>query len=218
MITAWDEEYKATKRIKQGLANLTAPFDELARWISSTWHVTVLNVIYHGKTSLHGPGLQVILEHQSDAMKFYRGVNFDPEKQMAIKERFLAIIGGEDVYIYDVSGLSVGFSAFAPLAREEAHDQIKDDEVNALKSRIGNPALWEISRNFGQVTFFFYTNLQAMWHQIAGKKAVYSKMYFELLKPHDEFGYLDEKEFSVAFDSKHNFDKKYKSNWFYYYR
>ena len=218
MITASDTEYMATKRIKQGKVTLAAPFDELARRIASTWQVTVLNIIYGPRDSLHPPRLQVILEHQADALKFHCGVNFDREKQHLVRDRFLTIIGREGAHRFDVDGLFVVFSAFAPLAREEMDSRIPESDVKALQDRIGNSDLWEISRCFGHVTFFFYTDAQAKRYEAEGKKATYSRLYFDLLKPHDEFGYLDEKEFTVAFDSKQNFDENYKSSWFNYYR
>ena len=40
----------------------------------------------------------------------------------------------------------------------------------------------------------------------------------ELLRPHDEFGYLSRWRFAVRFDSKENFDRKYDANWFYYFK
>lgn len=43
-------------------------------------------------------------------------------------------------------------------------------------------------------------------------------MYFAILKPHDEFDYLVQESFTVAFDSKQNFDNNYQGNWFYYYK
>jgi hypothetical protein len=218
VITPADSEYKATKRIKQGREHLTPQFDELARWIASTWQVTVLNVIYDGRNSLGAPRLQVILEHQSDALKFHSGVNFDQKKQHAIKTRFLEMVAQMRTPTFDVDGLFVVFSAFAPLARQEADSRLPEKELKALKARIGNPDLWEISRCFGSVTFFFFTDAQTKRYESEGKRTEYAKMYFELLKRHDEFGYLEEKEFTVAFDSKQNFDENFESSWFYYYR
>ncbi len=217
MITPSDREYKATKRIKQGKKDLAAPFDELAQWVADTWKVSVLNVIYDRAKSLHGPRLQIILEYEKHARKFRRGVNFDREKQESISEKFLNIISKDDTHSFDVDGLFVVFSAFAPLAEEEADGQILEEEVEALKIRIGNPDLWEISRCFGRVVFFFFTDDQVKRYENEGKRDVYAKMYFGLLKPHDEFGYLRERDFGVGFDSKQNFDENYESNWYYYY-
>ena len=192
MVSTNDSEYKATKLVKQGRARLAPMFEELARWISSAWKVAVLNVIYDGRNSLRSPRLQVILEHQRDTEVFRDGPNFDSEKQLAIKTKFLAIVGREGASSYDVEGLFVVFSAFDLLAKEEADSQIKDEELDVLRQRIGNPDLWKISRCFGSVTFFFYTDAQVKHFEAEGKKREYAKRYFELLRPHNEFGYLDE--------------------------
>jgi hypothetical protein len=218
VITPSDKEYKETKRIKRGEARLEVPFDELARWIASEWRVTVLNVIYDRRNSLHAPRLQIILEHQEDVARFRSGVSFDQQKEQAIKARFLEIIGRDDAGRFDVDGLFIFFSAFAPLARQDADNQISDKAIRDLKAQIGNSDLWEISRRFGSVTFFFFTDAQRRRYEAEGKRAEYARFYFDLLNPHDEFGHLDEKEYTVAFDSKENFDKNYEGNWFYYYR
>lgn len=220
MITSRDSEYKATKLIKQGKARLAAPFTELAEWISDKWRVTVLNVIYDHRNNLHAPRIQVILEHEAEAQVFWDGFNdvFDRQKQQEIASKFLEIISRASHPEYDVAGLFVVFSAFAPLAREEADGKISESEIDALKRRIANPELWTISRYFGHATFMFFTNAQAKEHAAIGKQAEYARMYLEILKPHDEFNYLAQDCFTIAFDSKQNFDDNYQSNWYYYYK
>lgn len=197
---------------------LAAPFDELATWIAENWGVAVINVIYDRRTDLHAPRLQVIFEQYDDARSFHDGCNFDKTKQEAIASRFIEIVSRHPNHEYDLDGLFVVFSAFAPLAMEEADSKITKREIDSLKRRIGNPDLWEISRCFGHVTFMFYTDAQVEEYAAQGKKKEYARKYFELLKPHDEFGYLSEDDFAVHFDSKQNFDDNYKSNWFYYCR
>ncbi|MFL5327500.1 MAG: hypothetical protein ACJ8C4_01185 [Gemmataceae bacterium] len=218
MITSSDEEYKSTKRIKQGKARLAEPFGELAAWISDRWHVNVLNVIYDRRNNLHPPRLQVILEHKSEAQVFHEGGNFDRKKQEEIASKFTQINSLHTQRGYDVDGLFVVFSAFAPLAREEADSKISKSDIDALKKRIGNPELWEISRFFGYVTFLFFTDAQAKEYAANGKQTEFAQMYFEILKPHDEFDYLNQGDFTVALDSKQNFDENYESNWYYYYK
>ena len=214
MITPSDPEYAATKRIKQGKARLAPPFDELARWIAATWQVTVLNVIYTGRNPLHPPRLQVIVEHRADLLKFVSDLNVDPEKERAVKDRFLQLAGHKSSENFD--GLFVWFCAFAPVALIEIDSHVRNAEVDALKARINNPDLWKIYRSFASVTFFFYTDAQVKRYESEGFRPVYSKQYFDLLKPHDEFGYLDEKQFTVLFDSRQNLDENYDSNFFYY--
>ena len=219
MVTCYDAEYKATKRVKQGKARLAPPFDELAAWIGDTWGVTVLNVIYDGRKKLHGPRLQVILEHEEEADSFREGYNFDRKKVQAIMARFQEIVNRAPIHEFDFNGLFVVFSAFAPVTREEADSKISDQQIDALKDRIGNPDLWLIWRSiFGRVIFMFYTDAQAKAYAAAGKKEEYARMYFEILTSYDEFGYLSEENFAVRFDSKQNFDEGYGGNWFYYSR
>ena len=218
MITPLDKEYKNTKRIKQGRRQLAPPFGELAEWIGSKWNATVLNVIYESANSPHVPRLEVILEHEHDVEKFQWGRKSDPKKRDAIAAKFLEIIERDNLPGCEVDGQFVVFSAFAPLAKQEADSQLTEAQIKALQIRIGNPHLWLISRNFGNVTFFFYTDEQVRQHEGMGQKEVFAKMYFEILKPHDEFGYLQETDFTVIFDSKQNFNKKYHGNWFFYYK
>lgn len=218
MITHSNREYKSTKRIKQGKKCLRGPFADLAEWIASTRNVTVLNVIYDRANSMHEPRLQVILEHPGEVRKFRSGFNFDRRQQNAIKRKFLRLIGSDDTHDFDTDGLFVVFSAFSPIAREEADSQIEESEVDALKAQIDNPDLWEISRSFSTVTFFFYTDKQKQRYEDQGKKKEYAGLYFDLLEPHDEFGYLKRSKYKVNFDSKQNFDENYDSNWYYYYK
>ena len=218
MISSSGSEYKATKLIKRGKARLSSPFDELAKWIGSEWNVAVLNIVYDQADSLHAPRLQVILEHEEDALKFIDGFNFDKMCQAAIANKFLMLVGSSRERKYDVSGLFVVFSEFSRIAKEESDSGISDEQVDSHKRRIGNPELWEISRCFGHVTFMFYTDKQARKSETDGKKKVYASLYFEMLKQHDEFGYLIESEYAVTFDSKENLDANFGGSWFNYYR
>ena len=197
---------------------LSAPFDELAAWISNKWAVTVLNVIYNSRNDLRSSRIEVIVEHHHEAELFHNGYNYDQKKQDAIASKFLEIINREPNHGYDVDGLFVVFSAFSPLAREEADMKISENDIDALKLHIGNPDLWEISRAFGHVTFMFYTDVQVKKYTAKGLKSEYASKYFELLKPNDEFGYLSKESYAVHFDSKQNFDNNYHGSWFYYYR
>ena len=160
--------------------------------------------------------MQVILEHEKDVQKFRKGLNYDEQKESAIAARFRKLIRRHGSPRFDVAGLFVVFSAFAPIAKIEADDRLSAQDLEALKNRI--PDLWEISRFFGHVTFMFYTDEQAKSYEAMGKKDVYARMYCNMLKPYDEFGYLVEEEFTVAFDSKQNLDKNYNGNWWKYYR
>jgi hypothetical protein len=218
LVTIYDPEYHATKLLVQGKAALEPLFAEMADWIAGMWHVKVLNVIHDEVDAPERrPRLQVILEHTHERQKFFDGLNFDPVKQQAIAARFAKLVTSQRRSApHDTDRLLVVFSAFAPLAREEADSRIPDDEVNALQRRIADPDLWTIHRCFGRVTFMFYTDEQARKCVEDGRRDTYADRYFELLQKHDEFGYLRRSRFSIECDSKANFDSNYASSWFYY--
>lgn len=218
MVTCYDEEYKATKSIVQGKAVLEPLFAVLADWVAFKWQVKVLNVIYDHTEAVPPvrPRLQVIVEHSSERQKFFAGYNFDPAKQRAISDRFAELVHERKAEHYELEGLIVVFSAFAPLARQEADSQIADADVEALQQRIANPALWTIHRCFGRVVFFFFTDEQAQQDAQRGLRDAYADLYFEVLKKRDEFKYLRRDRFGIEFDSKENFDKNYRSNWYFY--
>ena len=219
VVTYADREYVATKRVKQGKATLAPPFATLAEWIADTWTIAVLNVIYDRPAVLaRQPRLQVIVEHETDLQKCFDGLNFDPVKQQAIAARFRELVNLEGGRRFSVDGLLVVFSSFSRVARQEADSRVTDKEVEGLQRSIANAALWTIARCFGRVDFLFYTDEQARAHAKAGFLDTYADVYFELLRPHDEFGYLRRSEFAVRFDSKENFDKNYDGNWFYYFK
>ena len=49
-------------------------------------------------------------------------------------------------------------------------------------------------------------------------KKIFNREYFAMIKPYDEFSYLDESTELIEMDSKAHFDTVYQSNWFYYHK
>ena len=100
----------------------------------------------------------------------------------------------------------------------EVIDSISRNKVDELKGSLNSPNLWEISRGFGGVTFFLYTDQQVKNYKESKMIKEWSDKFFSLLEPYNEFGYFKRKEFLISLDSKENFDNNYESNWFYYYK
>jgi hypothetical protein len=231
MVTSYDKEYKITKLIKQGKSTMPEQFRQLAEWIGQTYHVKPLNIILDTIEPDQRPRLNIIFEFFEEATQFKipQGVNFDPVKQQAIAHRFneinaeshqsklYTLLQVVDKYFKPEKNLLVIFSSFKPLAREEANQKVSQDELENLITEIGNKDLWIISNQFASTTFFFYTDEQVKHYSSIGIESVYSDKYFQLLKQYDEFAYFNRDEFRISLDSKENFDKKFSSNWYYYY-
>lgn len=214
MITPADEAYKSTKRLLQGSDALAYPFDQLAAWISKTWDVRVLNVVYKYLDNVQAPRLQVILEQNADV----EPLCYDKQKQDAVATRFLELLADWSGCPFRVDGLFVVFSAFAPIALAEADGRLTDEDIDNFLGQLGNPELWTIQRFFGNAIFFFYTEEQVARSTAKGLQEDYARRYFDLLEPYDEFDCLKECDYRITFDSKQNLDKKYRGRWADYFR
>jgi hypothetical protein len=220
MIVPSDEDYKQTKLIKEGTGTLPPPLHALTDWISEQFAgATPLN-IYYDKIPPHDrPRLSVIFEWERDARKFrdHGGYgNFYPAQQAKIAEKFREIIAKQQYNTFDASGLLVIFSAFEPVARIEANWRVTKEQIAVLKKALECPAIWEIRPGFEDVVFFFYTEAQLRESERSNIRDRCKDGYSRILKEYDEFAYFRERPITVSFDSKENFDSKYKSNWFYY--
>ncbi|MEP2650692.1 MAG: hypothetical protein ABJH06_01740 [Paraglaciecola sp.] len=217
MIVSSDKEYIETKRYKRGEIQLQKPFSDIARWIEDNYTVKVLNVIYDEVVPNKRPRLQVCVEYREDCDSFRDsdGLNFHKQKQDEIIDQFIRIIKNEP-YSIDTETLFVVFSAFAPIAREEANAKIRDKDIEQLVIELDNEELWKIRPSFGGVTFFFYTEEQAKMARSSDLLNKYSNEFFKLIKKYDEFDYLNKEQFVASFDSKEYFDKNYNGSWFAY--
>jgi hypothetical protein len=220
MITPRDDDYQQTKRLKRTGAPLESPFKELADWVGAKYGVRVLNVVYDTVIPDNRPRLTVILETQEDAVKFRDGAlgNFNRIDQKSVQEHFQTILSEQRDLRFNTRRLFVIFVAFEPIARVEANESVTKEEIRRLKAKLANKDLWEISRCFDSVTFFFYTDAQMKQYEAGRSRDVYAEEYSRLVERYDEFGYLKKRGVSVRFDSKENFDTNYQSNWYYYYK
>lgn len=220
MIVPSDDDYQQTKRLKIEGVRLPSPFMEMVDWIGSHYGVHVLNVFYDTVIPDDCPRLSVILESRGDAQEFYdRDLgNFDRIKRDCVREHFETLVSQQGDRGLKVDGLFVVFAAFESVARIEANESVSEKEIECLKAELNNEDLWEISRCLDGVTFFFYTDAQVKAHEAKGLRDSYAREYARILRPYDQFGYLQSQGVSVCFDSKENFDTNYRSNWSSYYR
>lgn len=216
MLSASDPEYIETKMIKKGLKQMNHHFTHLAEWIFDSYQVKPLNIYYDIMRHNKQPRLQVIFEFYRDIEDFKsdNGLFPNPSRQNELKEAFETFCKDKGKYTFE--NLYVIFGAFEPIAKEEANGKIPNQRLENLKSDLNNHELWEIKKTFSTGIFFFYTNEQLTRCEKEGEKRKLEIQYFNILKEYDEFNYLDEVNFSIKLDSKENFDKNYKSNWFYY--
>jgi hypothetical protein len=231
MVVLTDPDYIDTKIIKRGHKQLDPIFQPLADWINQTYGTKVLNIYYDKiEVDKNRPRLNIIFEHQEEELKFRDGFlgNFHSDKQRIIAGKFDEVVNGrikESGILsklfnkkYDTKNLLVIFDSFEPIAREEANQNISENEIENLKSEIGMTDLWTIYRQFSIATIFFYTDKQLEKYSSDGTTEILKKKYYDLLKHYDEFDYIKPDTDFIKFDTKENFDNNFESSWFYYSR
>ena len=151
-------------------------FKELADWIDKTYEVKTINIIYDTFVAARNKQsrLQICFEFERDSLKFRDGSlgNFHADKQAAIAKKFKETLtankstrkrGLSDLFKsspYVTDNILIVFSAFEPIARIEANENVPQEKVKELQKNLNNPDLWEISRMFSGTTFFLYSDDQ----------------------------------------------------------
>lgn len=213
-----------------GKSSMKAEFQPLADWMGTAYDAHPVNIMYdivEGKR----PRLQICFEFQQEVSIFTDNNTalYDRIKQSAIADKFeetlreqglvqkkgiLDFLKSSICPKYLTDDLWVTFSAFEPIAMNEANESIPPDEISALQ----NEMIWKIVRSARYVTFFLYTDEQVKENESSAARTEWTNKYFDLLDKYNEFGYFKRAFFSVFLDSKENFDKNYQSNWYYYFK
>lgn len=205
-----DDEYPSAKHRKITGEPLAPPFRELAAWMASRYNVTVLDITHSLIDRANRPRLDIILEYGRDLELFRPNrFDYDADKVADILAQFRLLTEEHSGGGLRTDGLFLTLSSFDWAARIEANENITERELEELKARLSNPALWMISRLFDSITFFFHTDAQAADHRDRGLLAVYAEEYAKLAARHDEFGYLARDPVRLNFDSKQTLDTKY---------
>jgi hypothetical protein len=218
MITPSDKEYKIAKKIMRGEKSLSSPFSDLAEWIHSKFSVKVLNVSYSKIQPDNRPRLSIDLETESDRQIFERTrYCVDSKKSAAIIKKFKEITKNASLNL-SFENIFVIFSAFEPIARTEANENVPEELSNKLIGAFPQENIWCIQKLFSTLVVFYYTEAEREKALNNGMIDKYGNYYSEIIEPYDEFGYLASSPIIPQLDSKENFDNNYESSWFYYWR
>ena len=213
-----DQEYISTKAIRQGEQQLSAPFSDLADRIMAVFGVRPLNIIYDILEHNQQPRLQIICERNKEKKKLWEASesNQDTDIERYVNNFFKELAQNDDRFRW--KNLYLLVDAFEPTARLEANSKISDQQLLALKEKLTEYPLWAIKKNTHSGIFFFYTNEQVGIYNNEETKKIFNREYFAMIKPYDEFSYLDVSTELIEMDSKAHFDTVYQSNWFYYHK
>ena len=218
-----DKLYIETKLIKLGKKAGKREFQKLTNWAEHNLNVTILNASFSLKNRNTLPSLHIVFELQKD----YNQLHGDPEYpynqkyNKLIASNFLRIT--EELKIegfanYQGKDFHMSYSVFSKVALIECLNKLNKSDINRIKEKYLSEGLWEISINHGSVIIFYTTENEIESNNKSGVSKEIENKIKELAHQYDEFRYLEKEPFFLAYDSKENFDKKYKGDWYNYYR
>lgn len=219
MITNFDPEYKDTLEVKKGERVLPAISRLLIEWINKEYEVQAINVYYDKIIPDDRPRIQIIFERSEDIVKFRENGfgNYLTEKQKAISKKYIDLVnelGLKDSY--PINNVFVCYSEFSIIYRSDIYTAVPKNQLNQLFEKYKNEVIWHIHIYGSGLIVFFYTNKQKESSDYDGLIENIKNEYFSVLKPFDEFDYLDKSW--VKRESKEDFDNIYESSWFWWSR
>lgn len=232
-----DPRFKRAKQARRGKLQLDARYDGFVARFTGRFGVAPLwlepdHVESWGGRTFPKARLDVVLERTKQYEAFCnRGGSYNAAKQRAVATMFTEELAGTDLrplfgLSRDVSradldedGIFVCFSQLESVAKQEAHQLVTTEELAGFEASLGlGDAFWCTQRLWGPPIVFVRTRAQAAALLTDRVRERWADAYFELVGPHDEFGYLDRAEIAIHVDSKESFDRDYESNWYYYFK
>lgn len=220
------EEAKACKRGK----SQTAVFESLKTWIKASFGFEVVCIQIE---TVERPRLHIWLEKQEDCDWFYH--EFEDSKLISyqIAEKYKMLVNEEPsnthwlqrIKLYytvipkpePLKNLYCFYSCFSQKAIKESCSKVPSHDIEALIYKYKKDKVWEIHiyDNYAYVFVYIHSDIEEVKSSIENEL---KGQWYEMLKSHDEFGYIDLNTINIIFDSKENFDTNYQGQWHYYYK
>ena len=218
-----DKLYIETKSIVLGEKVIKKEFFELASWAKNSLNISILNASFSLKNRASLPSLHIVFEHQKD----YNHLHGDPENPYnqkynnQIASSYLSIVRElrmDDFANYQSANFHMSYSVFSKIAVIECLSKINKSELDRLKKKYLSSGLWTISIHYNSVVIFYTNEAEIAINAMSGITMEIENSIRKLASKYDEFNYLAEGLVFFGYDSKENFDKKYKGDWYSYYK
>lgn len=214
--------YKLAKAEKRGETQQPGVLQEVKAWMQQKWGLTVV-YIHIEESAPHV--LHLIFDTGKDYQRWWKiskGSLFrrSGEKLLSRKYKHLLDTTGDNAMQQKISTQKLAFPShtFSSVAMQEAQSNIPPEQFAALRAKYMGPEVWELHFPGNDIRVFSFTDQQKAANTGNAEYEQLVKEYYDLLKPHDEFNYFERVEMKLILDSKENFDNRYQSNWYYYYK
>jgi hypothetical protein len=217
-MTSKDKEFIETREIKKGLLDKNSLYSSYFDAFYEEFKVEPLNIyidilehknvgmLTSGRVLGTIPRLHIILDSLKDSGL---GEKY-PYPSLEERASELFVEQYPKYNSYDNSIVTI-FSFFKGVACEEAFHKVSEQQTEETISKMIDN-LWCVKLFNSTIIIFCYDEVQL--ELAKQKESEIRELYFQSIKPYDEFNYLKNAEFIyVKFDSKLNFDNKYGGSW-----
>lgn len=220
MIQATDKEYLNTKEIMLGRSTMDNKWLPLVNWIEQEYGARPINVFYREDKGM--PVLELCFEKVEEAQMLMDEdkMNWDKTKQKAIAQHYSAIYSGRDSDALAtenetdaIGDIYVMSSDFQSIAMDEAANNIRQDELEELRDRLGKDIIWKILPSRKAVEFMLYDDEQVSKYNVGSYKREWLEQYLALISRYDKFQYCDTDSINIYLTSKTSFDRDYDGDW-----
>ncbi len=211
--------YEQCRKLKLGKASLPPLSGELKRWIDAEYAVNVINVVCD-RLPDQRPRLDVIVETRADYAKLSNEY-FSPNEQIqkAIAQRFFEIVAEFGLEgKYGAGQAWVFCEDFSSTAMARACDHLLHEDIRGVMQKFSAANIWTITGFSSWVAVFYNRDGDVEANGKNGTSDLIKKECFRLVKPYDEFDYINFDNFYITFDSKQNLDEHYQGNLYYYFK
>jgi hypothetical protein len=230
LIWPWGPAFWTVRSAKRGLKRIDQRFDGFVERFTKTYGFAPLwvDLDTSDRRSRSLDVLYVVLERSSE-----RGL-FDPipshEEDRARRRVVRAMFAGECETVHfpmgpfglrqalpDVAHLTLQFDDFERLAVQKAHESIHGRRLHAFEQQLQlGDLFWCTASGIEPPVVFVHTDEQSAKVRASGLASAWADLWYELVKPYDEFDYITRDDIAIRVDSKQNLDDNYESNWRYY--
>jgi hypothetical protein len=229
LIVPWGPSFWTVESAKRGTRRLDRRFDGFVARFHETFGFAPLWLDLGSRSSQPRilDLLTVVLERSSDRVLFDPPAHVEERSRVRdVKRMFLEECGstrfpsgplGLFPEAPEVARLSAFFEDFERLALEKAHGSIHGRRLRVFEQQLGlGDRFWCTASGAWPPVVFVYTDDQAAAVRASGIQRSWADLWYAMVKPFDEFGYISREDIEIVVDSKQNFDENYESNWRYY--
>ena len=212
-----EKEYLHVLNMMRGETEPDPVFTGFREFMRRTFKCELYDYIVDKIDDERGRLRYIVWDEETDESFFTRSETYygrDSKKELMIKEAFSLLCRQENMHsdFHDPAS----YYALPETIKDELQKDIQKKVEKQISEYLNSLPIKKHAFFFESVHIFYKTDADIVLHQKDGLSAEIEKTIYQIKKPFDEFGALDDA--GVVFSSIQTLNEKYDGNMFYYFR